>query len=315
MTCDDCCGESAPRNIITGKIFNIQHFCVDDGPGIRTTVFMKGCPLRCAWCHNPEGLSRETQLLFRTEKCTGCGRCAAVCEKGVHILENGTHTLDRSVCAACGKCAEACLNGALEIAGRTVTAEEAVKEVLKDEAFYVDGGGITVSGGEPLMQADFTAEILRLSKEAGISTCVETSGFAPRDKFAKVAEYTDILLFDIKETDPAKHLDYTGVGNNLILDNLKYADSLDRVKIILRLPTVPGYNLRDDHFEAVARLAGGLKNVSEIHIEPYHPLGVGKYADLGLIPRFADRNFADKEEMKKVREYLAARTDVTVKIN
>ncbi len=306
----------APKKSITGKIFNIQHFCVDDGPGIRTTVFLKGCPLRCAWCHNPEGLSSETQLMFYAEKCVSCGKCAVLCPNKAHtVTEDGRHLLDRTKCTACGICAENCFYGALEIAGREITAEEAVEEVMKDEPFYTDGGGVTLSGGEPLFQADFTAEILRLCKQKGLHTCVETSGFAKREQFEKVLRYTDMLLFDIKETDGELHKKFTGVGLEQIMDNLRLADSCDRVKTVLRLPSVPGYNLRPEHFEAVAELAGGLKNVIEIHIEPYHPLGVEKYGNLGLDPPCKDKNFADKAELEKIREHMQLLTDVPIKIN
>ena len=262
-----------------GKILKVQRFCTDDGEGIRTTVFLKGCPLRCLWCHNPESQSTMPQLAYDKAKCVGCGRCAETCETRSHIFEE-EHKFLRENCIACGKCiSPAC--DALELFGCEMSAEEIIKTALRDKDFYeASGGGVTLSGGEPLSQSDFTLEILREAKAQGINTAVETCGYGDREALKKIAPYVDTFLYDIKETDGERHKKFTGVSNRLILENLKYLSEQGK-RIILRCPIIPECNDRDDHFEAIGRLAD-LDGVCRVEVEPYHSFGEGKYARLGL---------------------------------
>ena len=245
---------------VKGTVFNIQRFCVNDGPGIRTTVFLKGCPLSCVWCHNPESQRFEPEILFYKDKCTGCGRCKCVT------------AADRDF---------VCFNGAKEICGKTVSANEVTAEVLKDKPFYENsGGGVTLSGGEPLAQYDFSLELLKKAKENGIHTAIETCGYAEKSKILEIAKYVDLFLFDCKETDPELHKKYTGVDNKIILDNLKALSNAGS-KIILRCPIIPGFNDRAEHFKGISETAEKFIGIEHIEIEPFHPLGESKYSALG----------------------------------
>ncbi len=288
-----------------GTIFNIQKFCVNDGPGIRTTVFLKGCPLRCVWCHNPESQKVHPQLFFDAKKCIGCGKCFAICPEKAHKIVDGAHVLDRDLCIECGACAENCYAESLEMAGKTATVSEIMEEVLKDKAFYENsGGGMTVSGGEPLAQPEFTVALLKSAKEKGLHTAVETCGFASAETFKALAEYTDLFLFDWKITDEALHKEYTGVSNAKILENLELANKMGK-QIVLRCPVIPTVNDNEVHFKGIANLANRLENVIGIDIEPYHPLGTGKNERLGKSvttyempqPETVDRWIADLQKL------------------
>lgn len=263
-----------------GLIFNIQKFCINDGPGIRTTVFFKGCPLNCKWCHNPESNLCKPQIMYNSEKCVRCGLCDVICPQGAHNFED-VHRIDRKKCISCGKCAEKCPHGAVELVGKEYSVQEVLEEVLKDKVFYdTSGGGLTLSGGEPLMQFDFAYQLLRKAKECGIHTCIETCGFVKTEDILKIAEVTDIFLFDWKLSNDNQHMKYTGKSNVIILENLKAID-LAGSKIILRCPIIPGVNNTTDHFEGIANIANSLKNVVVIEIEPYHSLGNNKRKKLG----------------------------------
>jgi len=266
----------------TGTIFDIQRSSLHDGPGIRTTVFMKGCPLRCAWCHNPEGLTASPLLSFLPEKCIGCGRCLPVCRPQGHRITEGRHELDRSKCVACGLCARECYAGALEMIGRDVTVDDVLEIVLRDRFFYESsGGGLTLSGGEPLLQAAFCKALLQQAKQVGLHTCVETCGQYSYDRLEAVAPYVDLFLYDWKESDTARHLASCGAGNERILANLRALDG-DGRRIRLRCPIIPGFNDRPDHFEGIAGLARSLHNLEGVELLPYHPLGVSKLRRFGL---------------------------------
>jgi len=296
-----------------GTIFNIQKFSINDGPGIRTTVFMKGCPLDCLWCHNPESKSAKPEIFYDESKCVGCRGCEAVCSNKCHEFTEELHTYNRTSCTSCGKCSEVCVAEALETAGKLISAEDVIAEVLKDKAFYDNsGGGMTLSGGEPMAQVEFTPELLKTAKKNGLHTCMETCGYAREEDYKTVAPFVDIFLFDYKETDPVKHKEFTKVSNELILNNLKMLDNLGK-KIVLRCPIIPTLNDRDDHFKGIADIANSLKNIIEINIEPYHPLGKGKAQRLDKDYPLDDLTFPEEEKVKEWIDCIAQKTTVPVK--
>ncbi len=264
-----------------GKVFNIQRYCLHDGPGIRTTVFFKGCMLKCAWCHNPESQRLQEELICRIVKCVNCGKCATVCPNECHTYENGTHKFDFSNCVLCGKCVSECPASALEIMGKDYTADEVIAEVVRDKIFYnTSGGGVTISGGEPFFQPEFLIEILAKCKKQGLHTAIETSGCTSEENIRKAAEYCDLFLYDFKLSDSDKHKEYTGVDNEKIIGNLKLLNSIGK-KVWLRLPIIPLVNDNDFHFEEVAKIVNACDNIEKVQIEPYHKLGEAKYTGLG----------------------------------
>ena len=284
-------------------VFEIKRFAVHDGDGIRTTVFFKGCPLRCVWCHNPEGLSRPAQLAYYRHKCICCMECATVCPTGAHSLNDGTHTLEREKCIACGRCAEVCLGEALTFYGREVSVEELLPNLLADREFYENsGGGVTLSGGECLMQADFCRELLRALKEEGIATAVDTSGFVPRVALEKVAPYTDIFLYDLKAYTEQTHIRATGQSNKIILENLLYLGELGK-KAEIRIPYVPEYNA--DEMDDIARFLAPLSHITMVRILPYHAYAKSKYSSLDMDEQMP-KTVPTDDEMKAVRERFEA---------
>ena len=301
---------------MNGTVFDIQRFCVHDGPGIRTTVFFKGCPLHCIWCHNPESQKKQTEIAYYPQKCICCGGCVAVCPAGCHSLAE-THCFDRTNCTTCGKCVDACTADALELLGRNETAEAVLREVLRDQAFYQNsGGGLTVSGGEPLLQSEFLLALLKGAKTEELHTCIETCGFASKEVLREAAKYTDLFLFDIKETDDARHQELTGVPFTPISENLHYLSSLG-ASIILRCPLIPGINDREEHLAEIARLAAELA-VQEVNVMAYHRLGDGKYDAIGTENPFPDHQAmtpAQKQAcIDAITERIEAITDRKIKV-
>lgn len=264
-----------------GNIFEVKHFAVHDGPGIRTTVFLKGCPLRCVWCHNPEGLCAEKQLSYLEHICKNCGRCVQVCPNGAHVLTSEhLHTFDRTKCTQCGTCVKACFSKALTLYGRKFSVEELIDELLEDQCFYESSnGGVTLSGGECLAQADFCAELLKCLKEYGIHTAVDTCGFVPKRSFEKVIPYTDMFLYDIKAFDEEVHKKCTGFSNQIILDNLKWLNELGK-KVEIRVPYVPNYNVGE--MEKIADFLSTLPCVVRVKVLSYHNYAGTKYKSLDM---------------------------------
>ncbi len=227
---------------VKGVLLDLQRTSFHDGPGIRTAVFLKGCPLRCLWCHNPKSQSREKEISFRADACVLCGKCVVTCPQGAHTIVGGVHRFDRSRCDRCGKCAEECLYEALKVAGVERTVEEVLAEVLRDRSYYdQSGGGLTITGGEPMLQEKFTFALLKAAKAEGIHTCLDTSGWASRRAYERMLPFVDAFLYDYKATDPETHRRLTGVSNDRILDNLDFLYHRN-ARILLRCPLIPGVN-------------------------------------------------------------------------
>lgn len=293
------------------QVFDIQKFCLHDGPGIRTAVFLKGCPLRCIWCHNPESQSGKREMLFSRDKCRKCGACASSCPKNLHSMAGGERVYLREGCLGCGECAKSCPYGAIEACGRLMTANEVLGEVLKDRGYFDNsGGGITLTGGEPMASFPFSLELLRQSKVHSIHTAMETCGFATREHFAKIAPYVDLFLYDVKTVNEEKHLSLTGKPNAVIFENLAFLDGIG-AKTVLRCPLVPGLNDTDGELKGIALLASGLKNVSAIELEPYHPLGVAKALRLGRQNPYEGR-IPTAEDRERWRKTVAGCTTLPV---
>lgn len=267
----------------TGQIFDIQRFSIHDGPGIRTTVFLKGCPLRCLWCGNPESISLKPLLSHLPERCVGSGACVPVCAPGALSRDAaGKAVLDRSRCTVCGACAPACDARALEIVGREATVEEIMAVVLRDKTFYqTSQGGMTLSGGDPIFQPEFSLALIKAAKAAGIHCCVETSGYAIWGAFAPLVPLVDLWLFDFKETDPTRHKQFVGESNAPILDNLRKLHDAG-ANILLRCPMIPEHNARPDHLDGIAALAKKLPNLQGVELLPYYDLWRGKLKRMGL---------------------------------
>ena len=235
-----------------GLIYNIQRYSIHDGPGIRTTVFFKGCPLRCFWCQNPESQITQPEVLLFRDRCTRCGQCVAVCTSGAASLSEETSTINRSKCIGCGKCVEACLNEARKLVGKYVTLGEVMKEVLSDRAFYKNsGGGVTLSGGEPTYQPNFALAILKSCKEVGLHTVLDTCGYVSWSTMERLLEYVDLVYYDIKCIDAEKHAAVTGLRNDIILDNAKKVAKFKPMSV--RVPLVPGFNDSEAEIEAIVR--------------------------------------------------------------
>ena len=281
-----------------GQVFNIMKYAVHDGPGIRTTIFLKGCPLNCWWCHNPESQKLNPQLTIFPNRCIGCMECASVCKENAITAVPGGVITDLNKCNDCGDCTLVCFAEAREMAGKTMSVDEVVKEVLKDKVFYDEsGGGVTFSGGEPLMQSSYLLELLRKMKKLNIHTTIDTCGFAPTEILKEVAEFTDLFLFDLKHMDTIKHKKYTGVSNELILKNLNMLHKMGK-EIIIRIPIIPGFNDRKEELDDFKNYIMELKNIKEVNLLPYHGIGQEKYNRIGKHYKMKDVNEPSDEDMQ-----------------
>ena len=283
-------------------IFDIKHFAVHDGPGIRTTVFFKGCPLKCVWCHNPESISRRTQLGYLEHKCVSCGKCVMVCPQGAHTISaDGVHSFCRDKCINCGACVDACSMNALTLYGKTVGVDDIIKELLEDKDFYeTSNGGVTLSGGECLTQADFCRELLKQLKETGIHTAVDTCGFVSKTVIDKIMPYTDLFLYDVKAFDEDVHIKCTGQSNEIILNNLRYIDDCGKC-IEIRIPYVPGYN--SDQIEKIGKFLSELKNITKVKVLPYHNYAGTKYKSLDMLDTLPEK-LPEDSEIKEAENIL-----------
>lgn len=292
----------------TVKVVDIKRFAVHDGDGIRTTVFFKGCPLKCVWCHNLESISPNTQLAYYKHKCINCGICVKICPNKAHKIKDKKHVFDKNLCKACGKCAEMCFGDALKIYGKEYTVDELLPILTEDKAFYENsGGGVTLSGGECLIYADFCEELLKKLKKEDINTAVDTCGFVLKETLDKVMPYTDIFLYDIKAFDEKKHIECTGKSNKIILENLKYLDKCGK-KIEIRIPYVPEYNSKE--INKIFDFLKNLKNVIKIRILPYHNYAGSKYEALS-----AGNTLSEKIPNEKEIEKLQKQADMIIKKN
>lgn len=266
----------------TGIIFDIERCALHDGPGIRTTVFLKGCPLSCMWCHNPEAMALKPQLVYRADKCAGCQSCAQVCPNTVHTFVDGVHQVDFSACATCGACVAACPEEALRIMGYEMSVEAVLDIAEQDRAYYAaSGGGLTISGGEPLHQFSFTRALIAAARTRGLHVCLDTSGFAARKVYAAVVDDVDIFLLDFKGAHPDRHRAHTGVDPALIWDNLDFLAN-QGATIHLRCPLIPGVNDRPDDLAKIAEFAARYPQIQKIDLMAYHDVGRGKWRDIGL---------------------------------
>ena len=292
--------------MLKGLIFDIKKFAVHDGPGIRTTVFMKGCPLRCAWCHNPESWKREPEILYYGQRCIGCEKCFEVCPSGALRIEDGKRVYDRDRCRHCYKCVEVCYAEATVKCGREVTAQDVMAEVEKDRPFYErSGGGMTVSGGEPMMQEAFVFALLKRAKEAGVHTALDTSGYVRWEVLERFLKVTDLFLYDLKLVDEARHRIYTGVSNRGILDNLKKLSGAG-ASVWIRMPIVPGYTDGEADVEAAGRFLSSLDGDRiRVQLLPYHRLAESKYERLEDVYPLKEVPAPPKERMERLRELLS----------
>lgn len=297
-----------------GIVYNIMRYSTEDGPGLRTTVFLKGCPLSCRWCHNPESQRKTPELFFRPDECIDCGECLEVCPQGA--IGQGPEGLiqDQARCDNCGACARVCPTGAREMVGREMSVDSVMAEIMKDLAFYEEsGGGVTFGGGEPLYQPGFLTALLQACKEEELHTAVDTSGLADPEVLRRVIPLTDLFLYDLKHLDEIRHLALVGAPNRLILDNLRLLDRLG-ARVVIRVPFVPGDNDGRENLESLGQLLASLDSINQVSLLPYHETGVEKYRLLGRAGEIRRRARPEPQSLDRAEEILSSfGLDVTVK--
>ena len=295
----------------TGRVLRIERSSLHDGEGLRTVVFLKGCPLRCLWCSTPESQLAKKELGFREIRCTGCGTCASVCPAGAIRMEGGLPIRDAAKCRLCFACEKACPNTVWQRYGDDMEVDELVREIAKDEIFYFhSGGGVTFSGGEPLDQAEFVAEVMRRCREHGIHTAMETSLYAGMERIGAVLPHLDLLFTDLKVMDGAKHRKVAGVDNKLILDNLRVInDGGYSGAIHVRIPVIPGINDDEENLKATVRFCDPLKKIKEIELLPYHRLGIETYRNLRREYQLSETASPTAERMQELEEMMNRAAD------
>ena len=287
-----------------GVVFDVKRFSIHDGPGIRTTVFFKGCPLRCQWCHNPEGQAPAPELMLRAERCIGCGACVSVCTQGAISMDGDVASTDREKCAVCGACVEVCYAEAREVAGREVTVAQTMGEIERDIPFFDEsGGGVTFSGGEPLLQPAFLLALLRACREKEIHTAVDTCGFFTWETLDSIRQYVDLFLYDLKLMDDARHREFTGVSNELSLGNLQALSQWGH-NIVLRVPIIPGINDDDENIRETAAIAAALPRLKRVDLLPYHHTGLEKYNRFDRVYTLPQTRPPSDERMAELEETL-----------
>lgn len=290
----------------TGLVFDIKHYSIHDGPGIRTTVFLKGCPLSCWWCHNPESQSPHMEMLLRDNRCIKCGACIETCPQAAIQWLDGEPVTDRTLCAQCGTCEAVCYAEARERVGREMTVAQVMAAIERDAAFYDESrGGVTFSGGEPLWQADFLLALLQACQAREIHTALDTSGCAAWATLDRVRPFVDLFLYDLKVIDDDKHREFTGVSNRAILSNLQ-ALSADGHHVIIRVPIVPGINDDDATVQQIGAFAGALPHVTGVDILPYHHIAIDKYLRLNKPYRLFETRQPSAERMRAIAQQLQA---------
>jgi pyruvate formate lyase activating enzyme len=290
--------------MVVGTIFDIKKYAIHDGPGIRSTVFFKGCPLTCRWCHNPEGITVASQRIYRQERCVGCGECIQICPHGVITQTEEGIVSDPAKCDLCQTCADYCPSEAVEFVGRNVTVDEVMHEIKKDIAFYDEsGGGITFSGGEPLMQPEFLLQLLDACAALDLHRTVDTTGYAESELLLQVAHRTDLFLYDLKLMDAGRHRDFTGVSNELILNNLKLL-AQNAARIQVRVPIIPGVNNDAENIDRTADFVSVLPGVEQVAILPFHNSARGKYGRLGMECASSDIERPSEENLKIIAARL-----------
>ena len=287
-------------------ISEIQRFCMHDGPGIRTTVFLKGCHLRCAWCHNPETQKPRQEILFYSKKCIGCRSCERVCSDNAHVFGE-QHMLDREKCVACGDCVIQCPTDALALCGKPYTVEELLSIIERDRAFYGNDGGVTLSGGEPLLQGKTAVDLLKACQARGISTAVETCGYVDADTVLSAIPHTNLFLWDLKDTNDTRHRQYTGASNKKILDNLAAADACS-ARIRLRCILVNGVNTDEAHYREIAEIAASLSNCEGVEFIPYHADSGTKAVFIGKKDNGRSDWIPQAEQLEKAKRILKDRS-------
>jgi pyruvate formate lyase activating enzyme len=287
---------------ITGLIFNIQRFSINDGPGIRTTVFLKGCPLHCPWCHNPESLSPKNEIALRADRCVQCGDCYEVCKNHAILKADGSYSTLREKCLICGDCVDVCVSEGREMIGKEMTTGEVLEEIKKDTVFYLQsGGGATFSGGEPFMQHEFLISSLRACQQEGIHTAVDTTGYTSPSILERVAQYTDFFLYDLKTMDDDRHQLFTGVSNQYILKNLCLLAGWKK-QIVVRVPIIPGFNDDEKNILAIGNFISRLGTIREMQLIPYHESGIEKYRRLGMEYSMTYATPPDREKLNRLVE-------------